>query len=394
MLLAPDEVAEQYQQLALTETFWVHLATVVTEPIWVIDEKEELVATNPAGRQLLPEGSTPPLPLASFAVVRWPEAGCSTQAIVEGHWRMPLVATLLHGPKPGWRLLVLHPHKNRAVATRPAASTPRSEPADSLAQQLARAKSDEMVLTIAPCLDVATGQLAGAEALLAWHHPTLGLLSWQQVAPLLSDARANRAWLMGLLNHATAWVSRWHRPLALNLDERQLRHSETLPLIRNAWQHAGLSWHTLHLEIDEPAFARLDTDQCAALLAMGEKGVRVVVDNIGRAACALGLLAHLPVQAVKIAAEWVTAIGRDERAERLIDGLMHFGQALGLRVMAHGVTTPAQRDFLAALGCTLQQGPIFGPLVAADQPLHLQRTAAQLPTKTPSSAAGPAPEAQ
>jgi|GEM_PF-865627 len=389
LLLAPDEVAEQYQQLSLAETFWVHLATVVAEPIWVTDNEERLVATNPAGRRLLPEGSTPPLPLASFAVVRWPESSQVTQAIVEGHWQMPLVATILHGPKPGWRLLVLpRAHKSRSVATRPAAPTPHSEPADSLAQQLAQAKSDEMVLTIAPCLDVVTGQLAGAEALLTWHHPVLGPLSWQQVAPLLSDARANRAWLMGLLTHATAWVSRWRRPLALNLDERQLHHSETLPLIRNAWQHAGLPWHTLQLEIDEPAFARLDTDQCAALLALGEKGVRVVVDNIGRAACALGLLAHLPVQAIKIAAEWVTAIGRDERAERLIDGLMHFGQALGLRVMAHGVTTPAQRDFLAALGCTLQQGPIFGPLVAADQPLHLQRTAAQLPTQPPPSPDG------
>lgn len=378
VLLAPDEVAEHYQQTALAETFWVTLATVVEEPIWVLDEAMRLIATNPAGRTLLPPGQTLPMALTALAVVRWPESPEGHRTTFEGLPTGPRSATLVHGPRPGWRVLVFSPSPSRARALGRSASPPAGEPQKALLiEALAQTKPEGMVLTIAPCLDVQSGQLAGAEALLSWHPPTLGPLPWERVGPLLTDQRANRAWLIALLSHATQWVSRWRRPLALNLDERQLRHSETLPLIRNAWHQAGLPWHYLHLEIDEAAFSRLTTEQCAALLALGEKGVQIVVDNIGRGACALGLIAHLPVHAVKIAAEWVTAIGRDERAEKLIDGLMHFGQALGLRVMAHGVATPAQRDFLAALGCTLQQGPIFGPLVAADQPLALQQTAAQ-----------------
>jgi len=382
VLLAPDLIGEQYRATALSDTFWVQLAAAIDQPLWVLDEEERLVAINRAAREMA-QGRALPLhrPVGEAVVLEWLGGEHPTWARVEGMGSTPYRARVLHGPRPGWRLL-LFPSSGRAVR-RPsqrgesAPSLQRDEGL-SLTAQLSAAPPEAFSLWIAPCVDVARETLVGAEALLRWQPREAGPRAWTEVAPLLSNAAANRAWLAALLTHATRWVSQWRIPLALNLDERQLAHPETLTQIKTAWRAAELPWRYLQLEIDERAFATLSAHHVAQLLELGEMGAGITVDNVGEGACALGLIAHLPVRMLKISSAWVTQIGRDERAERLIDGLLQFGQALGLTVMAFGVATAAQRDFLAALGCRYQQGPIFAPLSESTQPLALKEIASPL----------------
>lgn len=379
ILIAPDFVHEQYRSTALAETFWIQLAAASSEPVWVLDEANRLVAVNAAARQLWPEPQLPlHQPITEAVTVRWPETNESPIALIEGLAPQPLRARILHGPNPGWRVLLISPNQNRPrPRTIDSVSPNRKEAPESrsLTERLAAAAPEHFTLWIAPCVDVASGMLIGAEGILRWHISPSRTLEAETVAPLLLDPAANRAWLAAWLTHATRWVKRWQTPLALNLDARQLQHPETLLQIKTAWRAASLPWSLLQLEIDETAFATLDTRHCAQLLELGEKGVRIVVDHVGQGACAFGLLAHLPVCALKLAATWVTQIGRDERVEKLLDGLLQFGHALGFTVIAEGVATAAQRDFLAALGCRFQQGPIFGPWQESNKPLTLKQTA-------------------
>lgn len=379
ILIAPDLLHEQYRSTSLAETFWIQLAAASTEPIWVLDETERLVAVNAAART---RWATPPLPLhqpiTEAATVHWPKADEPPVALIEGIEPHPLRARILHGPTPGWRVLLFTTHRNPSrrrttdTVSAPEKNTPDSH---SLTEQLAAATPEDFTLWLSPCVDVATGMLNGAEGVLRWHVPHRGTLDAETVTPLLLDTAANRAWLTAWLTHAISWVRQWQTPLALNLDARQLQQPETLTQIKTVWRTASLPWSLLMLEIDETAFAAHDTRQCAHLLEMGEKGVRIVVDHVGQGACAFGLLAHLPVHALKLAGTWVTQIGRDERVEKLLDGLLQFGNAMGFTVIAEGVATAAQRDFLAALGCRFQQGPIFGPWQESTKPLTLRQTA-------------------
>ncbi|WP_170141253.1 sensor domain-containing phosphodiesterase [Hydrogenophilus thermoluteolus] len=379
ILIAPDLLHEQYRSTSLAETFWIQLAAASTEPIWVLDETERLVAVNAAARARWPAWQ--PLlhqPITEAVTVHWPEADEPPVALIEGIGRYPLRARILNGPNPGWRVLLFTPHRHppRRYATDTVSASSKSAPGShSITEQLAAATPEDFTLWLSPCVDVATGMLVGAEGVLRWHAPHRGSVDAETVAPLLLDPTANRAWLTAWLTHATRWARRWQTPLALNLDARQLRHRETLTQIKTAWRTASLPWSLLMLEIDETAFSALDTHQCAQLLEMGEKGVRIVVDHVGQGTSNFGLLAHLPVHAIKLAATWVTQIGRDERVEKLLDGLLQFGNAMGFTVIAEGVATAAQRDFLAALGCRFQQGPIFGPWQESTQPLTLKQTA-------------------
>ncbi|WP_438438746.1 hypothetical protein [Hydrogenophilus thermoluteolus] len=113
ILIAPDLLHEQYRSTSLAETFWIELAAASTEPIWVLDETERLVAVNAAARI---RWATPPLPLhqpiTEAATVHWPKADEPPVALIEGIEPHPLRARILHGPTPGWRVLLFTTHRN------------------------------------------------------------------------------------------------------------------------------------------------------------------------------------------------------------------------------------------------------------------------------------------
>ncbi|MCX7945363.1 MAG: EAL domain-containing protein [Hydrogenophilus sp.] len=385
ILISPDIIRELYRDALHPDAFWLKIAATTTQPIWILDESERLIAANTSGKALFPHPRPPLLePIHRHALIRWITLSGTPFASIEGVTPQPLRAKVILGPKPGWRVLLIDWPADQNSGQQISPNQPPS-----LARDLALSSADVFTIVIAPVVDVRTGQLAGAEALLRWHHPAAGTIAWEAITPLLTHRDSNRALLKGLLTHTIAWVTRWRTPLAINLDARQLAHHDTLSLLKQSWEAAKLPWQLLQLEIEEEAFARLTATQIGELLDFGRKGVRILADNVGSSACALGLLARLPVQAMKIAAPWVQAIGRDERAEQLIDGLIHLGTALGFSVAAHGVATPAQRDFLAALGCYYQQGPVFGPTVPAHQPLILKAAASPAAASPPDTSADP-----
>ncbi len=370
ILFAPDVVRELYRDATHPEAFWARIAAANHEPTIVLDERERIIAANATARALFPGTESPlMLPLARYALVQWPEDGSTGHAQIEGLTPKPLTARVLSGPRPGWRVLLL---PLQSITDRPHRRSIKSEPTSPLAAQLAQSPSDAFVLLIAPIIDVGNGTIAGAEALVHWTAQGNENLPWERVAPLLADPAANRAWLEMSLTLAGQWVQRWRRPVALNLALTQMKHVDTLPLLQQHWHALGLPWHWLQLEVEEAVFAQLSISQCAELLRLADAGVGLVVDDIGERSFSLGMLARLPLRGMKLSPAWVQGVGRDERAERLIDGLAHLAKALEIPLMARGVTTCEQRDFLAALGCRLQQGPLFGPTVPADQPLELR----------------------
>ncbi len=371
LLIAPDVVRELYRDAIHPEAFWARLAAANFEPTIVLDERERIIAANAAARALFPGTESPLMqPLSRYAVVQWPDDGTAGHAQLEGLTPTPLNARLLSGPRPGWRVLLLPPRPVLPLSDFAIAS--RKEQTSALAKLLATSRPEEFSLQVGAIIDVSTGMIAGAEALVHWQTQDKNELPWHRIAPLLGNAAANRAWLDASLALAGKWVQQWRQPIALNISQPQINHTDTLTLIQQRWHELGLPWHWLQLELEEAVFAQLSTAQCAQLLRLAESGVNLIVDGIGEKCFSLGMMARLPVRGMKIAPIWVQGVGRDERAERLIDGLAHLAKALEIPLMARGVTTCEQRDFLAALGCRLQQGPLFGPTVPADQPLELR----------------------
>ena len=105
----------------------------------------------------------------------------------------------------------------------------------------------------------------------------------------------------------------------------------------------------------------------ATLRALAAMGVRLAIDDFGRGLSSIARLRRYPLKAIKLDPGLVRNVGRDEDSEAIVEAVASLASALGLEVFARGVETPAQRDFLGALGCHLQQGPLFGqPMSAAE----------------------------
>jgi diguanylate cyclase len=218
-----------------------------------------------------------------------------------------------------------------------------------------------------------TGEVTGVEALARWNHPEHGLVPpnafLQQVEtgglmPLLTAVVLQRA-----IRQASAWHADGRRlSMAVNLSVTNLLDPQFPDQVLALLEGAGLPGGTLELELTEDLFMADPTRARTAIARLLEAGVTLAVDDYGTGFSSLGYLRDLrDIRGLKLDRSFVTNLDTDARAHAIVASTVNLARALGMRVVAEGVETEQVRDRLAALGCDLAQGYLFGRPVPAEE---------------------------
>ncbi len=253
--------------------------------------------------------------------------------------------------------------------------------ADELRAALARG---ELFLAYQPRIDIATRQVVGAEALLRWRHPRLGVLSPESFLSLADDTGLLvpiGAWVAAeACAQARRWVDAGIRPMTLvvNVTARQLRHGRVAEQVREALRTSGLAAESLLVELPEAAVRQIPDALEEAMRGVAQTGARLGVDDFGTGYASLPMLQRLKVDAVCIDRQLVAGVPADPERASLARALITLARGLDFEVVAKGVEHPAQRDFLAEAGCRICQGQLFAAAVPAKdvEPVLRSRLAA------------------
>jgi diguanylate cyclase (GGDEF)-like protein/PAS domain S-box-containing protein len=211
-----------------------------------------------------------------------------------------------------------------------------------------------------PLLDLASGEVAGCEALLRWRHPERGMVSPAEFIPVAEDTGLINElgdWVMQTAcTEAAGWPSRVR--LAVNVSPIQLK-SPTLALrITGALAASGLSPDRLEIEITEAVLIHDDESALAILHQLRAIGVRIALDDFGTGFSSLSYLKRFPFDKIKIDRCFISDIELDGSAA-IVQAVVNIAAARHMTTTAEGVETEQQREILRQLGCTQMQGYLF-----------------------------------
>lgn len=253
--------------------------------------------------------------------------------------------------------------------------------AAALAEELRQGvQRGELFLVYQPRVDIVTRQVLGAEALLRWRHPRLGVLSPESFLPLADDSGLLVPIGAWVLREACAQARRWRDtgigPLtvAVNVTARQLRHGGLAEQVREALESSGLPAEALLVELPEAAVRQIPEALEEAMRGVAATGARLGVDDFGTGYASLPMLQRLRVDSVCIDRQLIAGLPGDGERASLARALIVLARGLKFDVVAKGVENGAQRDFLADAGCRIGQGELFAPPRPADNVEPLLRT--------------------
>jgi diguanylate cyclase (GGDEF)-like protein len=235
----------------------------------------------------------------------------------------------------------------------------------SLENDLRRAiAGEELTLVYQPTLELRSGRVDGAEALLRWRHPSRGLLGPGEFVSLAEESGLIvevGAWvLQRACAQAAAWRLDGHEiGVSVNVSARQLDDAGLLSAVGDALAASGLPPAALTLEITETVLMRDAELTARRLQALKRLGVRVAIDDFGTGYSSLAYLQRFPVDALKIDRAFVSGVGSSQEAEALIRTLVQLATSLRIETVAEGIEEQMQREFLLREGCPRGQGFLF-----------------------------------
>lgn len=219
----------------------------------------------------------------------------------------------------------------------------------------------ELQLVFQPQVCLRTGVLVGTEALVRWHNTELGHVSPAQFIPLAEESSLIAqigSWVMNDACHqAASWP--WDGRLSVNVSAMQFRHGDLLATVKQALASSGFPASRLDIEITESLCAQSDSKTLATLEALRALGCAIALDDFGTGYSSLSYLAKLPVDKLKIDQSFVRGLPSMD-SQILLETTVSLGRRLGKLVVAEGIETEGQRDYLAAIGCDVGQGYLFG----------------------------------
>ena len=252
-----------------------------------------------------------------------------------------------------------------------------------LGVELRRAlERDEYTLAYQPKIDLATGRTIGAEALLRWHHPERGTVAPVEFIPVLEESGLIVPVGEWVLERACrdlkAWQAEGRRvmPVAVNLSARQFRQQDLEARIRSIVDAAGIDPSLIELEITESQLMHDPEHASRVLRALGKAGLRVAIDDFGTGYSSLAYLTRFPLASLKIDRSFVSHALTDTADATIVRSIVDMAHTLGFTVVAEGVETSPQADFLRKLGCEQAQGFLFArPMPAAAFSEHVAAVA-------------------
>jgi EAL domain-containing protein (putative c-di-GMP-specific phosphodiesterase class I) len=224
----------------------------------------------------------------------------------------------------------------------------------------------EFSLFYQPQVDVEKRALVGCEALIRWIHPERGMIPPADFIPLAEDNGLIEPIGEWVLRTASAQKRAWELaglgsfPISVNVSRRQFRTPGLAERIAQILRESGLEPRHLELEITENALIEDVQQTLGVLHRVRELGVGVAIDDFGTGYSSLAVLGQFPASALKIDQAFVRDISTDAAHAAITRAVLAVAAELKLSVMAEGVETRQERDFLVGLGCKRMQGYLFG----------------------------------
>lgn len=220
---------------------------------------------------------------------------------------------------------------------------------------------DEFFVVYQPQVEMASGRACGVEALLRWRDPEKGVIGPNEFIPVAEESGMIQALGARVLRDACRQLMTWHRHnmmlrLSVNLSVQQLQHDSWLSIVEDALHSSGLPARYLDLEITESVIITHPEKAVATLMKLKQMGVSITVDDFGTGYSSLSYLTRLPIQAIKIDQRFVHGLEQNKNDEAVIQAIIALSHSLGLRVIAEGVETVAQYEYLKGRGCEEAQG--------------------------------------
>ncbi|HEY0491051.1 MAG TPA: EAL domain-containing protein [Telluria sp.] len=224
---------------------------------------------------------------------------------------------------------------------------------------------NEIFLNYQPQVEIDTGRLIGAEALVRWNSPELGVVPPFRFIPLAEDIGFISQLGKWVLYEACRQMIRWQEQglwvpkIAVNLSVKQFERGSIAAMVADVLAETGLEPHRLQLEVTETVIMNTG-DALAFINDLHAIGVGLAIDDFGTGYSSLAYLKQMPVQTLKIDRSFIKDISTDANDEAITIAIIQLGKSLNLSVIAEGVETREQADFLLRHGCKLAQGYFYG----------------------------------
>ncbi|HWM20918.1 MAG TPA: EAL domain-containing protein [Ilumatobacteraceae bacterium] len=254
-------------------------------------------------------------------------------------------------------------------------------------------EAGQFALVYQPVVTLETERIVGFEALLRWHHPTLGLVMPDRFIPIAESSGLIVSIGEWVLDAACATAARWHRDypahgnlsMAVNISARQIASPDLVAHVGNALANSGLEPRSLVVEMTETALIQDTSVAAARLHQLRDLGVRLAIDDFGTGYSSLSYLRQFPVDILKIDRSFINTITDRGDIPAIVRAMLDLGRTLELETVAEGIELGVQLDQLREQNCDLGQGYLFSlPLEPVDAELLLVQL-------TPASAFGQDP---
>jgi diguanylate cyclase (GGDEF)-like protein len=218
-----------------------------------------------------------------------------------------------------------------------------------------------LILYYQPQIDLLTGALLGAEALLRWNRPGHGMVPPDRFIGLAEETGLIVPIGLWVLREASRRATTWpkHLGIAVNVSPVQLRHAGLCQAVTDVIHETGITPSRLELEVTEGVLMRDTVETLATLQRLRNLGTKLAMDDFGTGYSSLGYLQKFRFDKIKIDRSFISRLGQDPNAEAIVRAVVGMTKALGVRANAEGVETTAQAAVLRALGCSEAQGYLY-----------------------------------
>ena len=227
-----------------------------------------------------------------------------------------------------------------------------------------------------PQVHIATGKIVGAEALVRWNDPELGMIFPSIFIPIAEDIGLISAigeWVLNeTCRQGKIWLDGGHRlTLAVNLSAHQLRHQNIPEMVEAALRQSGYPADRLELELTESGLMQGEEEVVSMLHVLRAKGIRLAIDDFGTGYSSLSYLKRFPIDVLKIDKSFVDDLPFKTDDMAIVTAIIAMGTALGFQILAEGTENIEQIEFLKERGCTMYQGYYKSPPLPAHEFIRL-----------------------
>ncbi len=224
-----------------------------------------------------------------------------------------------------------------------------------------------------PLVNIRTRSVMGAEALIRWDHPEAGMISPETFIPVAEDIGAILDIGQWVIEQVCQQIHQWEqlnlKPfyVAVNMSAVQFYQQNLLSSLQNALDKAGISSDALTLELTEGVIMENAKETIAKLQQIKNMGIRLSIDDFGTGYSSLSYLKRFPIDTIKIDRSFITDITSNPDDAAISDTIIAMGHRLGLKVVAEGIETKEQYQYLARQGCDIGQGYLFSKPLSQEE---------------------------